>query len=179
LITALINFIGRQAKVLAALLTLVVIANVGWQFYSHKTTTLTPWKGGGFGMYTAPHPDTRSVWLEMDGVTDRAQMRIYPRNRDLHDWIDGVSLRGGAVLRDISLKGASMRYFPRDDTAKALISQAARIGWLDSFTGGVAPKSGKTFAPQDMRIVVYETVYDAHAKTVTRKAIYRSDLGGQ
>ena len=59
------QFIGKNAKVLATLLVVLVVVNVGLQFYTHKTTALTPWKGGGFGMYTEPHADNRTVWLEM------------------------------------------------------------------------------------------------------------------
>ena len=44
------------------LLMLIVIA---FQFNS-VSHGLTRWKGGGFGMYTTPHPNNFSIWIEFN-----------------------------------------------------------------------------------------------------------------
>jgi len=46
-----------------ALLPAVISAIVIVQLYHVKTQALTPWKGGGFGMYAGPHWSLREVWF--------------------------------------------------------------------------------------------------------------------
>ena len=74
---------GRdRALVLVGLI--VVVAGI--QTYLSHTTLLSPWKGGGFGMYSAPHPtQMRSIFLEVDG---HDPIRLVPRDaeRASHEW---------------------------------------------------------------------------------------------
>lgn len=178
MIDRFINLIGKNVKLLAIALVVLIVANVCFQFYTHKTTALTPWKGGGFGMYTEPHADGRTVWLEMQGTGGVAQMRVYPENEGIRAWIDGVSLRGGAALSTISRQAAGLRHFPDDRQANALIQSAARIGWLDQLTGGVKPKEGATFKPEDIRVIVYENMQDMQASKLKRRLIFAMPSGG-
>lgn len=63
---------------------LVVVAVV--QTYLSQTTILSPWKGGGFGMYSAPHPtQLRAIFVEVEG---RPPIRVTPREteRASHEW---------------------------------------------------------------------------------------------
>ena len=173
------QFIGRNAKVFAVLLVALITANVCFQFYSHKTTALTPWKGGGFGMYTEPHADTRTVWLEMRSGEDLAQMRLYPENKGIAVWQDGISLKGGQFLKSITNKAAELRFYPRAQDANEIINLASRTAWLDDLTGGLQPQIGNAFLPSDMRIVVYENVQDMTAKTVKRRIVFETQMGGQ
>lgn len=177
MIDGIINSIGRHAKLLAMLLVGLIVVNVFFQFYTHKTTALTAWKGGGFGMYTVPHPDGRTIWLEMQGKDGVAEIRVYPENENLREWINGVSLRGGAVLQAITTQAALMRYFPDEQKAAALIDRVARIRWLDSFTGGISPKDGETFKPEDIHIRVYDNVQDMQAGTIKRVIVLDTSAG--
>ena len=178
MIDGIINIIDKNARLLAIVLITLIIANAGFQFYTHKTTALTAWKGGGFGMYTEPHADGRTVWLEMRGGNGTVEMRVYPENEELRAWVDGVSLRGGAALQIISSQAEGLRYFPDKQKADALIRSVARIGWLENITGGVAPKAGKTFKPEDISVQVYDTVQDMQAKTLTRSKVFDTLDGG-
>ena len=178
MIDGIINLIGKNARFLAIGLICLIVANAGFQFYTHKTTALTAWKGGGFGMYTEPHADGRTVWLEMRGNDGTVEMRVHPENEELRIWIDGVSLRGGAALQIISKQAEGLRYYPDKEKADALIKSVARIGWLDSITGGVAPKVGKTFKPEDIRVLVYDTVQNMQEKTLTRSKVFDTSDGG-
>ncbi len=173
-----INLIGRHAKLLATALVVLIVVNVCFQFYTHKTTALTPWKGGGFGMYTEPHADGRTVWLEMQGLNGVVQMRVYPENEIIRTWIDGVSLGGGKALNVISNQAAGLRHSPDHKKANALAHSAARIGWLDQLTGGVKPKEGATFKPEDIRVIVYENMQDMEAAKLTRRLVFSTSGGG-
>jgi hypothetical protein len=178
LIDRFINLIGINAKLLATALVVLIIANVCFQFYTHKTTTLTPWKGGGFGMYTEPHADGRTVWLEMQGASGVVQMRVYPENEIIRAWIDGVSLGGGKALSAISNQAAGLRHFPDDKKANALVQSAAHIGWLDQITGGIKPKEGATFKPEDIRVIVYENMQEMRAAKLKRRLVFSTSDGG-
>ncbi len=173
------QFIGKNAKLLATLLVIVVTANVGFQFYTHKNTALSPWKGGGFGMYTDPHADSRTVWLEMRSGGELAQIRLYPENAIIVNWQDGISLKGGQFLQNITDKAAKLRYYPTTKDADELITLASRIAWLDDLTGGVQPKVGNAFLPYDTRIVIFENAQDMYAKKVTRRIVFETQMGGQ
>lgn len=171
------QFIGKNAKVLATLLVVLVVVNVSLQFYTHKTTALTPWKGGGFGMYTEPHADSRTVWLEMRSGDQLAQMRLYPENKIIADWQDGISLKGGQFLEGITNKAAELRFYPRTKEAEEIINLASRTAWLDDLTGGVQPEVGNAFLPSNMRIVVYENIQDMTAKTLSRRVVFETKMG--
>jgi len=171
--------IGKKAKLLAIVLIVLVAANVAWQFYTHKTTALSPWKGGGFGMYTEPHSDSRTVWLEMRSGDDLAQVRLYPKKAGIVAWQKGISLKGGQFLQNLTDKAAKLRFYPRVRDADEIITLASRIAWLDDLTGGVQPKIGNAFLPSNMRIIVYENVQDMDAQTVTRRIVFETQMGDQ
>ena len=172
-----INLIGRNAKSLATVLICLIITNVFFQFFTHKTTALTAWKGGGFGMYTAPHPDGRAVWLELQGQDGFVEIRVYPENEDLRNWINGVSLQGGAALRTITTQASLLRYFPDEKNAISLIDSVARIRWLSSLTKGISPKEGQTFKPEDIHVRVYDKVQDMQSGTIKRVIVLDTSAG--
>ena len=159
------------------MLIVLIVGNVFFQFYIHKTTALTAWKGGGFGMYTMPHVDGRTVWLELQGDSGTVEIRIYPENRQLREWINGVSLRGGAALQTISTQAESLRYFPDIQRANALIGSVARIRWLNSFTNGITPIDGQTFRSEDIRLRVYDNVQDMRAGILKRVIVLDTSAG--
>lgn len=59
-------------------LYLLPVVVAGLQIYFSQFSTLSPWKGGGFGMYTAQHPDDRGIFLEYQNDTAVIYRRIYP-----------------------------------------------------------------------------------------------------
>lgn len=66
--------IGR----ITSFLYLIPVVLVGFQFFFSSFSTLSPWKGGGFGMYTSQHPDDRGILIEYKGDTSIYFSRIYP-----------------------------------------------------------------------------------------------------
>lgn len=178
MIDGIISLIGRNAKPLTAFLVGLIIANVCFQFYTHKTTALTPWKGGGFGMYTETHVDNRTVWLEFEGANGTTQLRIYPENEGIRTWVEGVSLKGGTVLQSITNQAAGLRYYPGSKDADALIASASRIGWLQELTSDVTPKDGKTFKSDDIRVLIYENIQDMQAGVLKRRIVFATSAGG-
>lgn len=53
-------------RFLALIVPIICLTIAGIQLYLSKTSALSLWKGGGFGMYTELHPNnTRSLWLDL------------------------------------------------------------------------------------------------------------------
>lgn len=78
------RMMNARRKGIALVGLLVAIAAV--QTYLSQTTILSPWKGGGFGMYSAPHPtQLRAIFVEVEG---HPPVRITPREteRASHEW---------------------------------------------------------------------------------------------
>lgn len=54
--------LAKRAAVVPALALVIALI----QLIVTHTSTLTPWKGGGFGMYSEIHPNKRQLWLISD-----------------------------------------------------------------------------------------------------------------
>lgn len=53
---------------------LVIVAQMCFSQFS----TLNRWKGGGFGMYTSPHPQERSILMEARSENGAVYKKVYP-----------------------------------------------------------------------------------------------------
>lgn len=74
----------------------ILIASI--QLFFYKTSDLTSWRGGGFGMYSDPHPNiSRNVWLTGEGDSRAVAIRLYPLDERLHE----VLLRNTKLRRDL------------------------------------------------------------------------------
>ena len=174
----LYEWTGRNARLAIAVLAIVVGGNVLFQTYTHKTTPLLAWKGGGFGMYTEPHAEDRSVWLTFEGAEGSASVRIWPETTNFTSWRDQGNLRGTAFLNMITYQAERFRYYPRKGQADALIGLAARLRWPENMVGNVKPKEGKAFKQNKIKITVFENRYDVKAQEVVRTSIFVR-TGGQ
>ncbi len=57
---------GPRNAARAYLVPVVLVCVAATQLGFVELRGLTRWKGGGFGMYSDPHPDLREVWLELE-----------------------------------------------------------------------------------------------------------------
>ena len=76
----------KAARDRGVVLVGLIVLVAGIQTYLASTTLLSPWKGGGFGMYSAPHPtQLRAIFVEVDG---HEPIRVVPREaeRASHEW---------------------------------------------------------------------------------------------
>ena len=76
----------KVARDRGLVLVVLIVVVAAAQTYLAQTTLLSPWKGGGFGMYSAPHPtQLRAIFLEIEG---HEPIRVTPREaeRASHEW---------------------------------------------------------------------------------------------
>lgn len=177
MLAKLINLIGRQANLAVSLLAVLVAANVLVQLYTHKTTALTAWKGGGFGMYTEPHAEDRSVWIQLVGADSTANIRLWPASKEFLNWRELAGVAGRAFLDDFQQKAERMRFYPRNSGADALVNRASRVRWPENLVGETVPKQGRVFAKSDIRVIVYENSYELAKQTVTRRVVFERKAG--
>ena len=61
----------------------IIVATI--QFTLFLTSDLTLWKGGGFGMYSKPHPNSfRHIWLVGKNGDQSSYFRIYPKDERIN-----------------------------------------------------------------------------------------------
>lgn len=88
--------------VVVALLQLVLVYN----------SSLSRWKGGGFGMYADPHPNSfRTFWLKGNRNGEEKAFRIYPIDNHV-DWdkLDGTLAK--SLIQSMRSKAKVARYYP-------------------------------------------------------------------
>jgi hypothetical protein len=164
MLNKLFVFVQRHASLLGRCLIFLIFANFVVQFVTHKTTALTPWKGGGFGMYTEPHFSNRSVWLTMQTPDEVRHVLLYPHTVNADEVVRADSVRDFNALRKAAWE---FRIFPTDKKAQMFLESAQTISWQPEF-----------IAQEDVQIVVFENRSDLSAKTLRRVPIFTSSDGG-
>lgn len=145
------HFVGRHVIGGSRALLLIMLGTAAHQFYTSWDGMLSPWKGGGFGMYTAPHPENaRATYLIVDGHA----LRMAPPDPKLVAWIASVDPGSAQYLERLVEQARTMRSYPRAAAADRLMAGAARVIWdkvlLDAWLDvGVQPAS-------EMEVVVME-----------------------
>ena len=158
---------------LVFVLALLVAGNVVFQAFTHKTSPLLAWKGGGFGMYTEPHAEDRSVWVVFEGAKGTASVRLWPETPEFTAWQAKAGLRGRAFLSGMRTAADQFRYYPRKTSADVIIGLAARVVWPEEMVGDVRPFEGKVFKRNDISLVVYENRYNVKTQTVVRTSVFQ------
>ena len=173
-----LDFVKAHIWAISYAFMAAITLNVFFHIYTHQTTALTPWKGGGFGMYTEPHSDSRAVWVLLSGVDEAgaektAEVRLYPKSREFRAWQSSVSVAGSKVLERLYVSAEGMRFYPRASNAQNLLDRADRILWPTAVTGGVIPKDERSFAPEDIEIIVLENRFEIESGVINRNEIFR------
>ena len=171
-----LNFIKTHIWAISFAFMAAITLNVFYQIYTHTTTTLTPWKGGGFGMYTEPHSDSRTVWIRIRGVDTNgyeisADVRLYPKTALMRQWQNAVSRGGSQSLQRLTNAAESLRFYPNDTNMGSLAEFASRIRWPEDAVGKLQPMNGNSFAARDITVLVAEKYVDIHNQQVGRRVI--------
>jgi hypothetical protein len=160
------HWVGRHADLGSLALAGLILAATMHQLYASKTGTLTPWKGGGFGMYTAPHGSARAVFVMLG---DRP-MRLAPADEGLEAWIKTLDLESAAFLNGLISRATALRNFPRDAPAAQLMADVARVHW-DSQLAGAGGLDG-LFRLGQLRVVVSELARKPVAGVMEQRVIF-------
>ena len=164
----LFDVMGRHAMLGVWLLAGVAAGNVLLQVAMHRSTALTAWKGGGFGMYTEPHPDQRSIVLEIDNGA--GQIVLWPETEAMRDWRLSLSPAGAQAVSSIQAQAGRLRFYPRKSNATALLDRAARFRWDAGLLGTVTPDAEKATLGRDrlaLRVLDQHLSLDGTVRHVT------------
>lgn len=137
-----------------ALFFLIPIAVACVQMYLTSTTDLTRWRGGGFGMYSDPHPNQgRNVWLTGSREGQDVAVRLFPRDPR---W-DSSSAPPQQAIASLERAAMEFRDFP---SLPRLEPMGARIAeFLDEH--GHLPLVASLVPDRDLRIEVIEIAIGA------------------
>jgi len=157
---------ARQPRRLETLLLGVVIAVAALSLYRSQTSDLHRWKGGGFGMYTDPHPSRRMMWIEGEIAGEHTAFRVYPI-----DWRMAISgMRDSDLRRDLfhlEDLARDIRNYPARSDLADLTSQAQYL--LQHHRG--VPELAAIFPQTNVRFSVVEIRLAPGFDTLTTRPV--------
>lgn len=107
---------------------LLCFALAAMQFIASRVTDLSPWRGGGYGMYTEPHPVTcRTVWLSLLDDEKEIYYRIYPTDSRLHISSMNLTPHEMDLLNKFKYFGMKMCVFPNRYHEQNLICKSLKV----------------------------------------------------
>ena len=138
-----------------ALFFLIPISVACIQTYLTSATDLTRWRGGGFGMYSDPHPNQgRNVWLMGTREGRLAAVRLFPAD-ERWDAAEEKALR--EAVADLKREAMEFRDFPSLPRLDAIQSVVGDL--LEEH--GDRPRVAALVPDRDLRIEVIEIAISA------------------
>ena len=150
-----------------ALVTLVALA----QIVLSTSTTFSRWKGGGFGMYSEPHPySARSLWVQLRDANGATYLRLSSTDSRLADVLSGLSKDRRAVWTRRVDDLAPILMWPHDE---ALSEAGAKVGALirQDSTALVALSGIEWRQASIAAVSVVETRLDLESNTFDNRVI--------
>lgn len=153
------RLLAHNPKFSSAALFLAVAGVAAHQMWMSAQGPLTAWKGGGFGMYTAPHINDRQVWLLLPGGS---AIRLHPATPTTLDRIASLDPGSARFLRGLLEDAEHLRSFPTDAGAISVLRRASRVAWPDSLDPArglawpAANQTGTVHALPDLQLRVTE-----------------------
>lgn len=106
-----------ELSVIFAIVALVALVQV----VLSTSTTFSKWKGGGFGMYTEPHPlSSRCLWVKLRDPSGATYVRLSPLDRRLDSSLSGLSKDRRAVWMRRVDDMSTILMWPRDEVLRKL-----------------------------------------------------------
>ena len=150
------------------LLMVVALGIAAVQFWLSNTTPLSRWKGGGYGMYTEPHANDRTVWALIDLAEGRVPVRLFPVSaKATSQPLPTDTLRS---FRKAERLVDRLRFYPRDSLATTIAAHLSSLNWAVDTPGPVAPSQGSL--PRSLAIEVHESGYDISEQRAISRTIY-------
>ncbi len=142
------------------------------QFVLYKTSDLTLWKGGGFGMYSNPHPySSLHVWITGENVGEEVFLRLHK----LDTRLDLTQIENQALSDNLLALGGlagKMRYFPSLMSKQKLDDSYADV--LMALKND--PDATSIIPLESVKLVVTELTLTPDYKQIELIPIYEHDL---
>lgn len=152
----------RPARQRAAVLVRVLVAAAfliaANQFLATRFGEQSAWKGGGFGMYTDPHPQNRKVWLVLEAGGAEHAVALWPVTEALA--ANAAAPEAARLQQAVDL---AYELSTSVDPARAarLAGLGGRLGWRLGPDGTpVLHGDGAPLAVTGARVEVNELRYD-------------------
>ncbi|MCU0826758.1 MAG: hypothetical protein MUE52_04985 [Tabrizicola sp.] len=150
----------------------LMVGVFGHQFVTSQGNVLSPWKGGGFGMYTQPHGiEERAAFLVIDGNP----LRLAPADPEFLAWVERGDPASAAYVKRMMAEADRMRSFPRAAQAERLMAAGSRLVW-DKALFGTWTDVGPVPVDQ-MSVTVIEVVRRPSTGTIETRVVF-SHAGG-
>jgi hypothetical protein len=164
------RLIGRHDWVATGVLAALVIGVALHQMWASAAGVLTPWKGGGFGMYTTPHGiEARATFLLIEG---RA-LRLSPPDPALTAWVAEGEPAARAYMERLLALASRMRPYPDEAEAQAVMALAARVIWEGELFDRWSDVGPSPVA--DMAVAVIEVARRPSAGEISSRVVFRAE----
>ena len=136
-----------------------------------SSANLSRWKGGGFGMYSEPHPySSRSLWIKLRHPIGTTYLRLSPLDPRLDSALAGLSKDRRAVWMRKVDEIPTLLMWPRDEALRKAGEAATELISRDSYALGTV--SGIDWAKSSVADVsVVETRLDLESKTFENRLL--------
>ncbi len=155
---------GRDWRRWAVTALMLAVAGVAAsQVALSRLGHLSYWKGGGFGMYTEPHPNYRTVWAALD---ETRALRLAPPAPADPAVLGPLSPAERARLAEARAMADDLRFYPRAGLAERIRARLAGLPWIDPPEGGP-------------RLAVHEFRHDIQGERATARRLALYPEGGE
>ncbi len=153
---------GKNKNLLTYCLVFSALLIAFMQIYTHKNSALSPWKGGGFGMYTAPHYKYHHVWINIQS-DEPVTFRIWPdlvfSNAYQTEYLSNILQ---SPFHDNFRRHLDrFRHYPEDSEAKKLLALLREMQWDGN-------------GENNFELEVFFTKFDISRRQILKERIYSS-----
>ena len=158
----------RRAHLVMALVAVVTLA----QFVNSNTSALSSWKGGGFGMYTDPHPNNRTVWLVLESADATHGFRLMPPADGIAAQRERLGGEARHALDSAILLANDMLTYPRDELTSEIAARLPQLSWRLTPDGEVSLVEGAPLAVEGYRLQVFELRTSIQSASIGVENVY-------
>lgn len=151
---------ARSVSLMIRGIVVIAVLVVAVQFSQSIFGQQTRWKGGGFGMYTEPHPSRRITWLvATDSAGAEHRVRLWPVTSVIRKEREAQAPDLRQRLRALEIL-ANRRATSADSGLDGrLLTEALAMPWMRAADGSLALTGGTPLDAEAARIEIYEIRY--------------------
>ena len=166
----------ERARHRAYLVMAVVAIATSAQFVNSNTSPLSSWKGGGFGMYTDPHPSNRTVWLVLESAEGAHGFRLMPPAEGIAAQRERLDAEARQALDSAILLANDMLTYPRDELTREIAARLPRLSWRLTADGMVSLAEGAPLAVDAYRLQVFELRTSIQSASIGVENVYERTI---
>lgn len=158
---------SRAVQALVAVAICIAVVQFGLARFGSQSS----WKGGGFGMYTEPHPQNRKVWAVLSSGGRDYPVLLWPVTEALRDPHRDLPAEVTAPLQAAVDAAYEVSTSARAGASAELARIAGEIDWTLGEHGAPVLAGGRDLPVDAVRVEVHELHYDIADRRIRTREI--------